>query len=711
LPSLIAVALAGCSGATPGGTGGAGGTGGTPTACTSASDCDDGNECTEDTCDCDATTCGFTSRSDGALCSDGLCEAGACAPIASTFPCTQEGILDAIAEGGGPHAFECDGRTQVVTDGTITIDNDVVLDGLDALIVEGNDADTVFVVAEGVTVELRRLTVTRGGASGIANGGNLTMTECEVSGNTTGQFGGGIFSDGTLSLRDCIVSGNMAGDSGGGIAALGAITVTKTIFSANLAENVGGGIFWADGEATASGCTVANNMGGGIWNQATLTMTDSVVVANAATNESGIGGVANLANFTLTRSTISDNEARSAGLLNQGTMTMVQSTVSRNRSTAAVGSGVGGGITSVAGSVAVINSTISANTTTDVGAGVFALEGTLTLHNSTIAENVAENGFDAIAANPALTVTNSVISGECGLGNPIVSSGSIESPGDTCGLNVMLSGEALGLGPLRDNGGPTQTHALEAGSEALDAVDECLGPDGEPLTVDQRGEARPQGPACDVGAFELGASGGGGDGCTPEKDDEEAGRPFGFVTTEVGSTPLRGNTGGGSLASDRCPVGQVLSGFSHTTNVSVDGLAVRCSILSLRELDDGSFSVHTTVPRPIVLEGPPRGRLDPEPDGFNCADGHALTGFSGNSGFLIDALTLRCTPLEVVFDGDYEIRFGDPVDFDAMEGTGVSGPFPQTDCPAGQVASGADIRSGDGIDAIGFRCSTPTLIH
>jgi hypothetical protein len=49
---------------------------------------------------------------------------------------------------------------------------------------------------------------------------------------------------------------------------------------------------------------------------------------------------------------------------------------------------------------------------------------------------------------------------------------------------------------LADNGGPTPTHRLLAASPALDAGDTSL-------TVDQRGVARPQGPADDIGAFEA----------------------------------------------------------------------------------------------------------------------------------------------------------------------------------------------------------------
>jgi hypothetical protein len=59
------------------------------------------------------------------------------------------------------------------------------------------------------------------------------------------------------------------------------------------------------------------------------------------------------------------------------------------------------------------------------------------------------------------------------------------------------------LGPPQDNGGPTQTHALLAGSPAIDAVADCTDFAGIPVPTDQRDVARPQGPACDIGAFEF----------------------------------------------------------------------------------------------------------------------------------------------------------------------------------------------------------------
>jgi hypothetical protein len=90
--------------------------------------------------------------------------------------------------------------------------------------------------------------------------------------------------------------------------------------------------------------------------------------------------------------------------------------------------------------------------------------------------------------------------------------GNLESAGHTCGFDqgtdqVDVSPDDLNLGPLADNGGPTMTHALGAGSVAIDQIPEaeCVDADGAPLTTDQRGEPRPEtgGTLCDVGAFEV----------------------------------------------------------------------------------------------------------------------------------------------------------------------------------------------------------------
>jgi hypothetical protein len=106
---------------------------------------------------------------------------------------------------------------------------------------------------------------------------------------------------------------------------------------------------------------------------------------------------------------------------------------------------------------------------------------------------------------PPVTIFNSLVGGTCG-GPTIVAvaHGSIESPGDTCGIagtgnEVDVADEDLHLGALADNGGATLTLYPEAGSVLVDAAStDCE-------SVDQRDRVRNVG-GCDVGAVEAGAT-------------------------------------------------------------------------------------------------------------------------------------------------------------------------------------------------------------
>jgi hypothetical protein len=105
-----------------------------------------------------------------------------------------------------------------------------------------------------------------------------------------------------------------------------------------------------------------------------------------------------------------------------------------------------------------------------------------------------------------LTLTNSLVDGDCFESDGVIapSGYNIESAGDTCGFGsgtdqVDVTEGELNLGHLQDNGGPTMTHALGAGSVAIDHIPAV---DCE-VTEDHRGEPRPGDSMCDVGAFEV----------------------------------------------------------------------------------------------------------------------------------------------------------------------------------------------------------------
>ena len=242
-----------------------------------------------------------------------------------------------------------------------------------------------------------------------------------------------------------------------------------------------------------------------------LTVTRGKPVGSGALQRGG--GIRNDGSLTLTRCTVAGNEtdSRGGGIANRGTLVIDSSTISGNAS----GAGQGGGIYSEGGSVTITNSTISGNEAdsggvNDVGGGIFA-SGSLTLDSVTITDNFSEagSGIYVDTANGDLTIGNTILSDNSPLGFDCYfdasGSGSVQDQGynlfvgtNGCGFNDGVDNNILSqafLEPLADNGGPTQTHAPQITSPVIDA-----GSTG--LTVDQRGSARPGGPADDIGAYE-----------------------------------------------------------------------------------------------------------------------------------------------------------------------------------------------------------------
>ena len=377
----------------------------------------------------------------------------------------------------------------------------------------------------------------RGG--GISNGfnwsGTLTLNNSTVSGNTAASAGGGIFlerSD-TVSVTNSTVSGNTAASAGGGIflERSDTVSVTNSTVSGNTAASAGGGIFLERSDtvsvtnSTVSGNTAAS-AGGGIFLERsdTVSVTNSTVSGNTAASAGGGIFLERSDTVSVTNSTVSGNTAASAGggifLERSDTVSVTNSTVSGNTAASA-----GGGIfLERSDTVSVTNSTVSGNTAPDFG-GISSKGGnTLTLSNSTVSGNSATNSYGGIY-NPisgTADLRNTIIAGNsAGSGSPDCG-GTLTSQGynlvqDTSGCTIAgdLTGNITGLdpilGPLQDNGGPTETHALllasPVDSPAIDAIPvaDCVDTSGNPVTADQRGVSRPQGTACDIGAYELGA--------------------------------------------------------------------------------------------------------------------------------------------------------------------------------------------------------------
>jgi hypothetical protein len=249
--------------------------------------------------------------------------------------------------------------------------------------------------------------------------------------------------------------------------------------------------------------------------------TDHVAISDLTIRGAGGGGfssavqVDNGQGTTLARVAIVDN-ALVGLIVNKGNVQLLSSLVARN-----TGPGVGGisNQSSGNGFTLIKDSTIAQNTADLAAPGIalayaggIANNGILTILNSTIAGNRFATGVVPLggenltnlvtssAPTNQVRLLNTIVADATALGNcggPIGSGGhNLDSDG-TCGFGVPSDriGVDPVLGPLANNGGPTDTRALLEGSPAIDAGGACS-------ATDQRGVARPAGGGCDIGAFE-----------------------------------------------------------------------------------------------------------------------------------------------------------------------------------------------------------------
>ena len=292
------------------------------------------------------------------------------------------------------------------------------------------------------------------------------------------------------------------------------------------------------GVVSFSGLRIANgrangDVGGGIYNQssANVNVTDSTITNNAAVLGGGIAN-SSTGTFTVTNSTISNNTANTAGgcYNGLGTLNIISSTLNNNNAGSGGGIGDGGAINTGSNTLNVINSTLHNNTAFGRGGGIFnaSPDAIINISNSTISQNLAvASGGGGINNNNGglVKIINSIFADNShqDLSGSFVSLGHnlltnfVGASGFTLGTNNP-NGDLVGasfarvfpnLGPLQNNGGPTQTRALLPGSPAIDAGDNCVvlasGSGGcltTPLTTDQRGVTRQVNSAVDMGAFE-----------------------------------------------------------------------------------------------------------------------------------------------------------------------------------------------------------------
>ncbi|HEX8911060.1 MAG TPA: Calx-beta domain-containing protein, partial [Humisphaera sp.] len=418
-----------------------------------------------------------------------------------------------------PAAFPAGAVTTITLGGTELLVDDTAA----GLTIQGPGADRVAVSGGGVSRVFRK-TGTR-----LLTIDGLAVRDGQADG------GGGIRATAPLTLRRVGVTGNVATggtagelDGGGGVFVVGGaggFRVEDSTVAGN--ENRGG-----------------TRSGGGIYTEMPLTLLRSVVTGNTASLTGG--GVQTRAATTIVACTISGNTAtRGAGIDATGpTLRVDRTTVSGNTGTSS-DSGAAGMVLFLVSDAVVTNSTFSGNRSVGGGSagGAIALgAATLTMRNVTVTGNSAGlgGGIGLINSGVAssLRLANSIVAGNTATSTAdgaaatadlqfaVTSSGGnvigvADLPGGAGLVASDLRGTAASpldaqLAPLANNGGPTMTHALLAGSPAINAglnanvPADDLDADAdlnvtEPVPFDQRGTGfnRVVGGTVDAGAVEA----------------------------------------------------------------------------------------------------------------------------------------------------------------------------------------------------------------
>jgi hypothetical protein len=289
----------------------------------------------------------------------------------------------------------------------------------------------------------------------------------------------------------------LGGGTGGCVYSTGSValnfsTVTSCYASATNADALGGAIYAINAvdlyRSTVSGSTAQGNgrapsVGGGIYAH-TIDLNQSTVSGNtaASANSLSFGGGVAAGVIHAKSSTVSGNKAdRDAGI-DGSHVDLTDSTVSGNQTFA--GGRIGG--VYAREDVRIIGSTIAANTSDDnYAAGLFLSTAVLSdIESSIIAGNKAggvELDLGSSRVQPIPGHNNLIMALQAGTAVPV----------DTLTVDPLL-------GPLQDNGGSTQTHALLQGSQAIDHGSNS---GGQPS--DQRGRPREVGGLADIGAYEF----------------------------------------------------------------------------------------------------------------------------------------------------------------------------------------------------------------
>ena len=395
---------------------------------------------------------------------------------------------------------------------------------------------------------------------GIYAKGKVTLHPGAVSGNTARgggtTKGGGIYAKGDIELNFGYTNGNSATSTGaealgGGLYTPGKLTISIGSLSNNTASGAAktyGGGACVLGDVTADGALISGNSSlsatsahaGGLFATSPINMQQSVVTGNKANGAASTGaGVEATNNTSFSYTTVSDNTAYTSGfaggLFLLGNLNSITaSTISGNHAPTYAGAFVYS-FGAPASSFQIANSTISGNVATGSGGGIYVDSATTKFYNSTIAFNTAGSNpgvllsakhgsmqatlQSTLMSNNTAGSTDNDLSTYTKLGTVIFNGGLTGQAANNLIFKTSVSGlptdtkkgQCPLLGILRDNGGPTNTHALLSKSPAIDTGNYVF---GGLDSFDQRASATVNGSMdyvrvsgltvkADIGAYEV----------------------------------------------------------------------------------------------------------------------------------------------------------------------------------------------------------------
>jgi Ca2+-binding RTX toxin-like protein len=422
--------------------------------------------------------------------------------LAGTLASPLDPLLGALADNGGPV------QTQAILSGSPLIgagnaallpDDDFDLDG------DGNTGEALPLDARG------NARVLDGALDiGATEAVSLIVTTASDSASAGNDIGASLAADiadgGGLSLREAIAWA-AAGDTVVFASGLAGSTITLEQGQLALTKDIviNGDV---DGDRKAD-ITISGN---------------DVSRIFLITGAFGTVTEVELRSLTLTQGNAGNNpggaiEANNGGGIHSaGTLAVVNSTITGNAA-----NNIGGGVYVLAGSASFVNATIHGNSASATGGGIFTNASTTILNSSVTGNTAGGNGggIHILVSNTA-TIQNSVVAGNSGGLSDVFKQGTLAAGSSFFGTTVTINNDQGGniinggdplLGALADNGGPVQTQAILSGSPLIGAGNAALLPvdsfdldgdsnTGEALPLDARGFARVMNGALDIGATE-----------------------------------------------------------------------------------------------------------------------------------------------------------------------------------------------------------------